>query len=87
MKEKKNKNKKILFIIFLILILSLVYFSFSCFKYQILYKEAIKQGAEGIVTCLELNVACQSLCNITINEVKDKWINMFLKEKLIGGEK
>ena len=79
--DKINKNKKILLAIYLILILSLGYFAFSSFRYQLMYKEAIKQGTEGIVTCLELNVACQSLCNVTIEQVKDKWIDIFLKNQ------
>jgi len=34
----------------------------------------------------ELNVACQSLCNITTEEVKNKWIDMFLKNQTINEE-
>ena len=80
-KVKENKNKKILLAIYLILILSLGYFAFSSFRYNVLYHEAIKQGAEGIVLMAELNVACQSLGNITTEEVKNKWIDMFLKNQ------
>jgi len=85
--DKINKNKKILLAIYLILILSLGYFAFSSFRYQLLYKEAIKQGAEGIVLALEMNVACQTLGNITVEQVQDKWIDMFLKNKTRGGKR
>jgi len=89
MKQKRTKKgtKIILLVIYLLLVFAMVYFVFSSFRYQLMYKEAIKQGAEGIVTCLELNVACQSLCNITIEQVKDKWIDMFLKNKTRGGKR
>jgi len=72
---------RILFIIFVLLIISTFYFAFLTVRYKALYDEAIKQGAEGIVTALELNVACQSLGNFTTDEVKDKWIDMFLKSR------
>jgi len=76
-----NKNNKIFLVIYLTLILALGYFAFSSFRYHILYDEAIKQGAETIVLAMELNVACQTLGNFTIDEVKNKWIDMFLKNE------
>jgi len=75
-------------IVCLILILSLGYFAFSSIRYHVLYDEAIKQCTERVVLALELNVACQTLGNFTIDEVKDKWIDMFLKNKTTNeGEK
>ena len=85
--DKWNKNKKILLTIYLILILSLGYFAFSSFKYHLLYDEAIKQGSEGIIFALELSVACQRLGNFTTDEVKNKWIDMFLKNSNIISKK
>ena len=79
MKDKTKKN--ILLAIYLILILSLGYFAFSSVRYHLLYDEAIKQGSEGIILALELNVACQTLGNFTVDEVKNKWIDMFLKNQ------
>ena len=80
-KETLSETKKILLAIYLILILSLGYFAFSSFKYHILYNEAIKQGAEDVALALEMNVACQTLGNFTTDEVKNKWIDMFLKNQ------
>ena len=76
----EKRNKKLLFTIYLILILMVGFFAFSSFRYHILYHEAIKQGAEGIVLMAELNVACQTLGNFTTEEVKDKWIDMFIRD-------
>ena len=72
-----ERNKKLLLAIYLILILSLGYFAFSSFKYHLLYDEAIKQGAEGIVTALEMVVACETLANVTPEQVKNQYIDMF----------
>ena len=85
--KTKKRTTVILFIIYLVLVFAMLYFAFSSFRYQLMYKEAIKQGAEGIVLALEMNVACQTLGNITTEQVQDKWIDMFLKNKTRGGKR
>ena len=59
--DKKKQEKVILLIIFLLLIFSVLYFGVLKFKYQLLYKEAIKQGAEMFVTSLEMLVVCEEI--------------------------
>jgi len=82
--KRIDRNKNLLILIYIILILlTVIYFAFTAFKYELLYKEAIKQGAEGIVTALELNVACQSLGNFTIDEVKREWAEIFIIDKIL----
>jgi len=81
--KRIDRNKNLLILIYIILILAVIYFAFTAFKYELLYKEAIKQGAEGIVTALELNVACQSLGNFTIDEVKREWAEIFIIDKIL----
>ena len=76
-----KKNKKLLLAIYIILILSVGMFAFLTFKYNLLYHEAIVQGSEGIVVALKLTTACQSLGNFTTEEIKNKWIDMFLKNQ------
>ena len=81
-KKKYERLSKITLVFYIIAFMGFLLLGFTAIRYQLLYHEAIKQGAEMTVTALELNVACQSLGNFTIDEVKDKWIDMFLKSSL-----
>jgi len=83
--KKKTINTMILLIIYLALTISLCIFGFQKIKYQALYQEAIKQGTENTVTAIELVATCQSLGNFTSEELEDKWIDMFLKNRTNGG--
>lgn len=92
--ELKNKNRKkikdttvILTIICFILIILIIYLASSNTIYKIKYQEAIEQGAEGIILMAELNTACRTLGNFTMQEVENKWIDMFLKNRTYREEK
>jgi len=71
-------NKLILIMIYCLLLVSVIYFGISSVYYQEMYKEAVKHGSEMFVTCLEMNVACQTVGNVTIQEVEAEWMRTFL---------
>ena len=74
----KNKNKIILLAIYLILMISLVFLGIQSFRYDLLYKEAIKQGAENTIMALQMVTACQMLSNVTSDEIRDQVIRTFI---------
>ena len=47
-------------------------------RYEIMYDLAIKQGAEDLVTALQMVVACQSLSNVSIEDIQRETIEMFI---------
>jgi len=97
MKNTQNKNNvqtdwkvsyyrmrnlaKYFLIAMIVLGLACGYNSFMMLRYHLLYNEAIQQGAENIVLAVEMTTACISLGNFTQDEIKDKWIDMFLKNE------
>lgn len=80
-----NKNIKLLKMFSLIVFFLMIIFLILTVHYKIMYKEAIKQGAEGIMLGLELTTACTSLGNFTQEEIKDKWFEMFIEPKFKEG--
>ena len=74
----KDRNKILLMLMFLILIFCMIFFAFQSIRYEMLYDEAIKQGAENTVTALQMVVACQNLSNITSEQIKIRTIEMFI---------
>jgi hypothetical protein len=59
-------------------ILIIIMFSIIALFNNILYHEAIKQGAKNTVTALEMVVACQQLSNVTSEQVKEQYIKTFI---------
>ena len=47
-------------------------------RYKIMYDLAIKQGAENVVTALQMVIACQTLSNVSIEDIKRETIEMFI---------
>ncbi len=79
--RKEFKKIALYFLITIIILgLALIWQTIMVLKYQTLYHEAIKQGAESVVGCIELTSACVSLGNFSQEEVFNKWVDMFLKK-------
>ena len=76
--NSEKKVKILLAIYLMVLFLSVFYFAFSSFKYKILYDEAIKQGAEGIVTSLEMLSVCMEKGNFTQEDIFNGYVERFI---------
>jgi len=85
--KKYSKRLALLFAILVVVMMVVcVIQTFRALNYQILYDEAIKQGAENMVTALEMVVACSQLSNVTMEEIQLKVIEDYIKANK-GGEK
>ncbi len=80
-----TKEKSILGLV--ILVIFIVAFSlYPTFYYASLYHKAIQHGAENVVTVLEMVVACQVVGNVSVEETRDKWVEMFLLNRTMVEE-
>jgi len=73
--ERKRKAKTILLIILLLMFTGTF---IGYMRYKIMYDLAIKQGAENVVTALQMVIACQTLSNVSIEDIKRETIEMFI---------
>jgi len=73
--ERKGKAKTILLIILLLMFTGTF---IGYIRYKIMYDLAIKQGAEDLVTALQMVVACQSLSNVSMVDIQRETIEMFI---------
>jgi len=72
------------FVVIVIIILSCITFLFFLLWQSEMYfhDQAIKQGAKSTVTALEMTVACQSISNVTSEQIFDEYIKIFIKPKI-----
>ncbi len=81
-KEKFRKMRLLAIILSILLLLTFLVFGSMALGNKILYKEAIKQGAENTVTGLKMVVACQQLSNVTLTQIKKEYIKTFVLGRL-----
>lgn len=88
--ERLYRVYKIGFIIInIIAVIGIIILGSQSLYYQLLYKEAIKQGAENTITALQMTTACISLGNFTPEEIIEETIDMFIlnKSPQLAGER
>ena len=74
----EKRNKQILLLIFLLMIVVMIIFGFGMLRYKIMYHKAIELGAENTLVALEMVAACSTLGNISMEDIQDKTIEMFI---------
>ena len=79
--HQKRKENIILMFFFLTLMVVLLLLAVMMFRYKIMYHEAIKQGTENTMIGLQMVVACQNLTNVTMDQIEDRTIEMFILNK------
>lgn len=70
----------VLFILCLLFVASL----FSAMYYKVSRDRAITEGAKNTVTALEMVVACQNLSGVSLDQIKERYIEMFILNKTRG---
>jgi len=68
----------VLILVYFVLLFCIILLCGTTVYYQMLYHEAIEQGAEDIVIALEMVTACQQLSNVTTDEIEAQYIKTFL---------
>lgn len=88
MEKERNKDEliktyRIAFVIIMIIAISgVLILGVQSSYYKLLYKEAIKQGAENTLNALKMVTACSTLGNYTMEEIQMKTLEMYVYKKL-----
>jgi len=72
-----DAKKIVLFILCFLFVASF----FMAMFYKVQKDQAITQGAKNTVTALEMVVACQNISGATIEQIREKYIQMFILNK------
>lgn len=79
-RKRYIKMKSFALVLFIMLFITFLVFGGMALGYKVLYKEAIKQGAENIMTALQMTSACMKLGNFTQKDITRATIEMFILE-------
>jgi|WetSurMetagenome_2_1015567.scaffolds.fasta_scaffold42505_5 hypothetical protein len=79
--EMMKKKDRVKTFALLVCVVGIIILSLTSLYFMVLYQQSIKVGAKNTMTALEMVVACADVGNVTMDQIQQRTIEIFVLNK------